>query len=89
MSFRECRLKAGFKKLTEAARALGVSTATVCRWEQGSRMPTITKALEVARVYGVTLDVLLGESEADGVKSKQQKVGLSPNGVKRERFNTL
>lgn len=46
--------------LSEVARETGISTSTLSRLEAGLRRPTLEQLLPLARVYGVTLDELVG-----------------------------
>lgn len=52
------------KNMTQetAARALGVSTQTVSRWECGTTLPDVTMLPEIARLYCVTIDDLYRET---------------------------
>ena len=43
----------------EVAKRLGVSDAAVCQWEKGDTMPTAGRLVQIARLYGVTVDELL------------------------------
>lgn len=62
MSFLSCRKKA---KMTQAevAKKLGVSDAAVCQWEKGETMPTAARLLQIAKLYGCTVDKLLKEDK--------------------------
>ena len=46
--------------LTEVAASTGISKSTLSRLESGSRRPTLELLLPLARIYGVTLDELVG-----------------------------
>jgi len=41
---------------SQACKALGISLATLIKWEHGERMPTADKAVELAKLYGLRLD---------------------------------
>lgn len=56
---RELRLRAGYT-LTGLAERAGVSLSTLSRLESGQRRPTLDLLLPLARIYGVTLDDLVG-----------------------------
>lgn len=45
----------------EVAVAIGVTRQTVSNWEQGQGAPSLDKAAELARLYGVTLDDLAND----------------------------
>lgn len=49
-------------KLTEAAEKLGVSQPTLSSWESGRKSPTIDGLENMANLYGVTTDFLLGRT---------------------------
>lgn len=46
--------------LTDLAEETGISASTLSRLEAGLRRPTLEQLLPLARVYGVTLDELVG-----------------------------
>lgn len=60
MSFKTQRKKAGLTQM-EVAKALDISDAAVCQWESGETMPTAKRLLEIAKLYGCTVDDLLKE----------------------------
>lgn len=45
----------------KVAQTLGVHVLTVSRWETGTRMPSVEKFIELARLYGCTVDELIKE----------------------------
>ena len=47
----------------EMADVLGVTTRTIVNWESGYRTPTIDTLSEIARLYSVSTDYLLGKDE--------------------------
>jgi transcriptional regulator with XRE-family HTH domain len=48
---------------TEAATALGYSTpAQLCQWEMSRRLAPVFEIIKAARLYGVSVDYLLGET---------------------------
>ena len=49
----------------QLADRLYVSRQTVCRWESGSRCPDLDMARNLAKEFGVSLDELLSEEEAE------------------------
>ncbi len=49
----------------EMADVLGVTTRTIANWESGDRAPTIETLSEIARLYSVSTDYLLGKEEED------------------------
>ena len=58
------RNKDGLSQM-ELAERLGVSRQAVSRWESGDTTPSVDKLKTLARIYGVSLDWLLGDT-ADG-----------------------
>lgn len=50
-------------RMTQAALAsvLGVRQNTVAQWETGARTPSARRLLQIAKLYGVTVDELLKE----------------------------
>lgn len=59
---REARERAG-KTQAEVARAAGVAEAMYQRYEYGSALPRVDKALRIARSLGATVEALFGEAE--------------------------
>ena len=49
----------------QLADRLYVSRQTVCRWESGSRCPDIDMARNLAKEFGISLDELLSEEDAE------------------------
>ncbi|MGN0404289.1 MAG: helix-turn-helix domain-containing protein [Bariatricus sp.] len=61
--FKEVR-RAKFSSAAEAAEKLGVSQPTISAWEAGRKTPSIEALENMADLYGVTTDYLLGRMEA-------------------------
>ncbi|MFS7403747.1 helix-turn-helix domain-containing protein [Carnobacterium maltaromaticum] len=53
----------------EIAQELKVSRQTISNWETGTAQPTIDKVIELANVFDVSMDELIGRS-----KNKNKKV---------------
>ena len=49
-------------KARELADALGISFQAVSNWERGASMPDISKLPELAEIFGVTIDEVLGKN---------------------------
>lgn len=64
MSFAAARKKAGLNQV-DAAKALGVTQGAISMWENGRTKPRSAQIVEIAKLYGVTVDELLRE-EDDG-----------------------
>ena len=60
--FREAR-KQNNLKLTEAAKLLGISQPTLSAWEAERKSPSIDGLENMAELYGVSTDYLLGLTE--------------------------
>lgn len=61
MGFREARINAGLS-VADVMGAIGVSDAAVYQWETGVYTPRKEKLLDLAMLYGVTVDELLRDS---------------------------
>ena len=58
-------------KITEAAEKLNISQPTLSAWEGERKSPSIDKLENMAELYGVTTDFLLGRSETQNQDPKQ------------------
>lgn len=47
----------------KAAKELGISLKSYCRYETGEREPTASTLARMADFYGVTIDYLVGRTE--------------------------
>lgn len=56
---RHSREAAGFT-LEELCKASGIGMSTLCNWEKGRGLPTITLAIRVADALGVSIDEYVG-----------------------------
>lgn len=65
-----------------AAEAAGVSRVALTRYENGQRMPKMNILDSLAKVYGVTVDYLMGREETFGEQS-------DPIDPQLEEFRTL
>lgn len=63
MNFRTARLSAGFS-VAQVVDALSVSDAAVYQWETGVTTPSTKRIVEIAKLYGTTVDYLLAEDDA-------------------------
>lgn len=66
MRFRTQRKKAGLA-VAEVAQALRVSEAAVYQWETGVSFPAGKRLVDIARLYGCTVDELL---QAEGTPER-------------------
>ncbi len=78
---RELRLKSG-KSQADICKALDVKQGTYSTWELGKYEPPLRLVVQIAQLFGVTTDYLLGASVAtedslgklDGLKNAIRKV---------------
>lgn len=89
-SFKECREKSG-KTQKEVALDLGISVQAVSYWETGERMPSYEKLFQLADLYNVSLDVLLGRNEEsyDFIRREDRQDRFSPHEVSLVRSYRL
>lgn len=55
------RLQGAIPTQSEVARILGVVPSAVSKWERGLAKPRADKLVEIAKLYGCTVDELLAE----------------------------
>lgn len=68
---------------TETAKRLSVGTSTYSNWEYGLREPDIDRLSQLADLYGVTVDYLLGRSDQlPSVDLAQSKITFMYEGEK-------
>lgn len=67
------RLKVAMGKMTQRqlAAKIGTTEVTVSRWLNGSRIPKLTDAVQIASVLNVSLDYLSGISEFPKDRAKK------------------
>ena len=61
-SLKELRLKRGWTQ-EDLAKRLNVSKNAVANWEQGVRVPKLDKLEEIARLFNVDVNYLIGEGK--------------------------
>ena len=64
MNIKDIRARKGLTQ-AEVASALGVSSVVYSRYETGSRQPSIDMLVQMADIFGVTVDYLLGRKIAE------------------------
>lgn len=64
MNIKDIRLRKGLTQ-SEVASALGVSSVVYSRYETGKRQPSIDVLIQMADVFGVTVDYLLGRQDIE------------------------
>jgi len=55
ISLEAARVNAGMTQ-PQAAQALGISVATLLKWEKGTTVPPVDKAEKLVNMYGLQLD---------------------------------
>jgi transcriptional regulator with XRE-family HTH domain len=61
--FRECREKRGFSQKYVAI-TLGIKPPQISKWESGQTVPSTDHLIDLADLYGVGIDYLLGRDDA-------------------------
>ena len=64
MNIKHIRLRKGLTQADVAA-ALGVSSVVYSRYETGKRQPSIDILIQMADIFGVTVDFLLGRQDIE------------------------
>ncbi len=67
----------------QLAEALGVSTGAVSKWERGAAIPELKYIMEMADIFGVSTDVLIGYQVQDGSCEALEKQLLNLQQEKR------
>ena len=87
MNIKEIRLRKGMTQ-AEVASALGVSSVVYSRYETGSREPSADVLVQIANIFDVSLDHLLGRVEVEGTTLTDfEKELLSASRSADERAN--
>lgn len=69
ISVRAARVNVGLSQKA-AAKCLGVSSKTICNWENGITFPSADKIPVICELYGVPYDIL-NFLPADSLKAKR------------------
>ena len=77
MRLRECRENAGFSQKYVAIE-LGISAPSVANWERGKTKPTRENTIRLADLYGVSVDYLLGRTDATS-PAEESQVDICPS----------
>lgn len=64
MSFKSAR-KASGMTVRQVAERIGVSSAAVTYWETQKSRPTADRLLELAKLYGVSMEELMKEDDSE------------------------
>lgn len=80
----------------QLAEKLGVSRQSVSKWEAGESMPELERVVEMSKIFNVSTDYLLKESEVDeltvrtqALEKKQQALLSETEKAKRRRYRIL
>lgn len=72
---KELRLENGYKSQQDLAAVLFVNQTAVSQWERGVTIPNNQMLIKLSKMYGVSIDYLLGTSNerlpSDGGKKEQ------------------
>lgn len=60
---KKCRLEAGFAQ-KYIANVVGVSNQTVSYWENDMRTPSADNYIQLANIFGVSVDYLMGKEDS-------------------------
>ena len=74
----ELRRAAGLSQ-EELAEKLNVSRQAVSKWENGAAQPELSKLVELSRLYGVSVDVLLSLEEAEKPRQGRMPPPMPPH----------
>ena len=64
LNIKDIRLRKGLTQ-SDVAAALGVSSVVYSRYETGKRQPSIDMLIQMADIFGVTVDFLLGRQDIE------------------------
>lgn len=75
----------------ELADQLNISFQAVSNWERGNSMPDISKLPELAQLFGVTIDEILGEKSEllNSVANNQTQEYMENHSVTSEQINDI
>lgn len=91
MNIKDIRARKGLTQ-AEVASALGVSPVVYSRYETGSRQPSIDMLVQMADIFGVTVDYLLGRRIAENSSLsdfEQRLLNAARNADERARQDAL
>lgn len=91
MNIKEIRARKGLTQ-AEVASALGVSSVVYSRYETGSRQPSIDTLIQMADIFGVTVDYLLGRQHIEDSTLSEYELRLliaARNADERARQDAL
>ena len=74
----ELRKEHGYSQ-EELADKLGVSRQAISKWERGEASPDTDNLIELAKIYDISLDELLGLNKNNNDKKKDSKINININ----------
>lgn len=74
------RQKSGMTQL-QVAEKINYSDKSISKWERGDAIPDIPVMLQLAKLYGVTIDDIVSKHEKKDIKPKAKKIKLSQHTV--------
>ncbi len=72
------RKKAGLSQ-EALAEQIGISRQAISKWETGEAVPEISKLVSLAKVFNVSVDLLLSEDDFDEQPSESEEFAKSTN----------
>ena len=91
MNIKDIRMQKGLTQ-SEVASALGVSSVVYSRYENGKRQPSIDTLIQMADIFGVTVDYLLGRQDIEDSTLSEYELHLliaSRNADERAKQDAL
>lgn len=75
MNIKDIRIRKGLTQ-AEVATAIGVSSVVYSRYETGSRQPSVDTLVQMADLFGVTVDYLLGRQDIEDSTLSDYEINL-------------
>ena len=75
MNINDIRIRKGLTQ-AEVAAAIGVSSVVYSRYETGSRQPSVDTLVQMADLFGVTVDYLLGRQDIEDSTLSDYEINL-------------
>ncbi len=88
LRIKEQRKKHGLTQ-KDAAKALGIGQTTIANYENGTRVPDLMKVGEIADLYKVSVDYLLGRDDQEVKSVDEKKKDEIPDYSYREYMQSL
>lgn len=75
MNIKDIRIRKGLTQ-AEVAAAIGVPSVVYSRYETGSRQPSVDTLVQMADLFGVTVDYLLGRQDIEDSTLSDYEINL-------------